>query len=574
MTQPCDLNRRLWRVEDALAAPPQVNRRQFLQRIGLTAAGLTCADFLSYFANFGLPHDRRAFALAADADKAHRDPHFLIYWFVEGGWMGYSMFNPLHTANNVHKRLVNPSHERYRVRQFGQPDYGIYQQGQIQYGYLAEPGKEFFPEMAIISSMHTGRSHSRQRLRAHMGNYTFRPQDDREEDERSVLQAFSEVYGQPYALPHLSWHWWLSDGELNEVQYTGRKGYYHALGPVHAHTIYGGTPSRLKRLLGEIAMASGDVVNGEVQKFLDDPEQFILKDKNIEAVKSYHSARQIYLQLAAAGRRVDRNVVENLFSDPALKEEFEVNKRDELLTYRSVNGNKARTKFSPNVNVQAMMAYELLRAGLSCAFWIETRDVRRFDSHRARGTLWQSGNPVGQTDQTGMMKEDLWNPLKRLVKRLKNTPCGQDGGSLYDRTTIVLTSEFGRSIHGNVDEVLKSDLADNKKEEKINSQDISQHWKVTSAAFLGGKVLGNSQYGGVGTKTLEAIPLLPSGAMDPAFDPNTGELRPGAEKDPKSSIPDHGDIYATALYLAGINPKGKGRNERGPLKYVTNRRWF
>ena len=31
----------------------------------------------------------------------------------------------------------------------------------------------------------------------------------------SVTQAFAEVYGQPYVLPNLAWHWWLSDGELN-----------------------------------------------------------------------------------------------------------------------------------------------------------------------------------------------------------------------------------------------------------------------------------------------------------------------------------------------------------------------
>ena len=62
-------------------------------------------------------------------------------------------------------------------------------------------------------------------------------------------------------LPNLSWHWWLSDGELNEVQYTGRKGYYHALGPVHAHTIYAGTPAKLKKFLVRMQESSGDTVN-------------------------------------------------------------------------------------------------------------------------------------------------------------------------------------------------------------------------------------------------------------------------------------------------------------------------
>ena len=48
-----------------------------------------------------------------------------------------------------------------------------------------------------------------------MGDYKFRQTDERQPDERSVMQAFAEAYGQPYAAPNLSWHWWLSDGELN-----------------------------------------------------------------------------------------------------------------------------------------------------------------------------------------------------------------------------------------------------------------------------------------------------------------------------------------------------------------------
>lgn len=30
----------------------------------------------------------------------------------------------------------------------------------------------------------------------------------------------------------------------------------------------------------------------------------------------------------------------------------------------------------------------------------------------------------------------------------------------------------------------------------------------------------------------------------------------------------HGDVYATALYLAGVDPKGRGWNDRGPLAFV------
>jgi len=235
-----------------------------------------------------------------------------------------------------------------------------------------------------------------------------------------------------------------------------------------------------------------------------------------------------------------------------------------------VNGNKARSKFSPNANVQAMMTYELMRAGLSCAFFIESRDIRRFDTHKNRKALWESDRktPIGQTDQTTMMKQDLWDPLHALVKRLKETPYGDGKTSYYDRTTIVLNSEFGRTIHGGVDEIWKMKIADQEKEKQIDGQDICQHWKVTSCAFLGGKVKGDSQYGQAGEKTLMAVPIMPDGGLDSNYDAVTGELRPDHKKDPKSSIPNHGDVYATALYLAGIDPKGKGRNERGPLTFI------
>ena len=56
--------------------------------------------------------------------------------------------------------------------------------------------------------------------------------------------------------------------------------------------------------------------------------------------------------------------------------------------------------------------------------------------------------------------------------------------------------------------------------------------------------------------------------MDPAFDPVTGELKPGCKPSDKSRIPDHGDVYATALYLSDIDSSGHGRNERPPLTYI------
>jgi hypothetical protein len=66
-----------------------------------------------------------------------------------------------------------------------------------------------------------------------------------------------------------------------------------------------------------------------------------------------------------------------------------------------------------------------------------------------------------------------------------------------------------------------------------------------------------------------AIPLMPDGSMDPAFDPATGDLLPGRTKSDKSQVPNHGDVNATALYLCDIAKKDqKGRNQRAPLPYV------
>ncbi|HYG75528.1 MAG TPA: hypothetical protein VEK08_11045 [Planctomycetota bacterium] len=550
----------------------ELNRRDFLRRVGLTAAGLTAADFLGFFGRKGLADEPKVFKQKAREAAGKAEPRFLIYWFLEGGWEGYDCFNPVVTPNNIFpdNRLPNISDEHYRVLNFGKEGYGIYTHGNIRYGYLAEEGKSLFKDMAVLSSMETGSGHSAERLRCHMGHYKFAQTGDREDDERAVNQAFAEVYGQPYVLPNVAWHFWLSDGELNEVQYTGRKGFYHALGPVHAHTIYAGTPANLSRFLLRMYNTSNDVVNRQVQQFLENANTIATNDQYIEAVKSYNSARQIYENLANKGKTLDRPMLSKLFTDAELKERFRVTPPDELITYRSVNGNKARTKFCPNTNVQAMMTYELMRAGLSCSFFIESRDIRRFDSHFTRGNLWEKDGrtPKGQPDQTKMMSEHMWKPLLTLVDLLKTTEYGNTGKSLFDFTTIVLTSEFGRTIKGDVEAIQQMKISDEDKKKQIDGQDISQHWRVTSAAFLGGKVKGDSQYGRVGEKTLLAIPLMPDGSLDPAYDPVTGELRKDAKKSDKSSIPNHGDVYATALHLADINPKGRGRNERAPLPYI------
>ncbi|MCX6365704.1 MAG: hypothetical protein NTX57_03220 [Armatimonadetes bacterium] len=570
--------------------PWAVTRRDFLRRGATAGLTLGAADFLGYLLKHGDPNQGAALAASLEAKAAEgADPHYLIYWFVEGGWESYDMFSPLDTENNIFPKTRLPfekiSAERYRVLNFNTPGYrvdGIWN-GKINYGYLAEPGKSLFPEMAVLSSMHTGQFHSGERLKAHMGSYDLRLQADRDPDERSVMQAFAEVYGQSYALPNLSWHWWLSDGELNEVQYTGRKGYYHALGPAHAHTIYGGTPANLRDFLLRMQGSASDVVNRQIEKFLDNAHAGLRKDTEMETIKSYNSARQIYAGLSSKGKSLDRGALSRLFTDPTLKEKFKVKPVDELITYRSINGNKARTKFCPATNVQAMMTYELMRENLSCAYFIETRDIRHFDSHHSRKNLWAGDGvtPKGQPDQTTGLKEELWEPLLTLVELLKNTPHKTTGKPIWDYTTVVLTSEFGRSIHGDVDDIIKSNLPMSEKKQKIDGQDISEHWFVTSAAFLGPKVKGGTQWGRVGTKTMQAIPLQPDGSLHPDFDPVTGEGPVGwndktsarynatKEKLYRDAIPNHGDVYATALYLCDIPKRSQtGRNDRNPLAYI------
>ena len=156
------------------AGSSNFSRRGMLRRSTATIAGLTCADFLAYFAAHGMPGEQSANQLAADAERANEDPHFLVYWYLEGGWCGYDMFNPVNTENNVLHRLENISDERYRVLGWGQDDYSIQTHGNIRYGYLAEPGKHLFQDMAVVSSMHTGSGHSRDRLKVHMGSYNFK----------------------------------------------------------------------------------------------------------------------------------------------------------------------------------------------------------------------------------------------------------------------------------------------------------------------------------------------------------------------------------------------------------------
>src|SRR5262249_34330368 len=158
--------------------------------------------------------------------------------------------------------------------------------------------------------------------------------------------------------------------------------------------------------------------------------------------------------------------------DPQLRADFNITAADELTTATSVNGSPARSKQSPNTNVQAMMAYELMVRGLSIGFFLETRQVRGFDTHRSRSDV---RDLQGQEDQLANMDQHLWNPLITLVSKLKSTEYPGSGRALWDFTNIVICSEMGRTFSGNVDSILANSDPDPSKYGAIMAQDVSQH---------------------------------------------------------------------------------------------------
>jgi hypothetical protein len=554
-----------------------MNRRHFLAGAAAGAA-ISTLDWLRFFRAFGVPGTRKELGLAEAAAAEAANPRFLIYWFQEGGWDGYCLFNPVHTPNDATR--VIPAGElrpipswtahRYRPKGYGtsplEPPKTL---GNISYGYLAQDGLELFPDLAVVSSHNGNTFHSGGRWEYHYGKYRASLSGQRQPDERSVMQAFCEAYGTGYLLPHVSWHRWLSDGELSIPSYPEGTGYYEKLGPVHAHTIYGKTPSDMRNRLASLGNVTQNARNGLIRQFTDNLQTNFLAEKNSESVKAFASALTIHRSLTGGGSvNIDPRT---LFTDPTLRSEFGIVPTDETTDSSSINGNPARTKETPNTNVQALMTYELMTKGLSIGFFIENRGLRQFDTHRDRRSIM---NGKGQTDQRAMMRNNLWAPLKTLVAKLKATPYGNTGKSYYDFTTIVLASEMGRTIQGDVEAILaNAGRTDAQKYEEIMAQDCCQHWRVNSVAFLGGSVRGNTQFGRVGSLSLDGIPMMPDGTLDPAYDPDTGLLVPGRTKSPDSFISDAGHVYSTALYLSGLDPAalraaGKGRNERPPMTFI------
>jgi hypothetical protein len=557
-----------------------MKRRSFLAGAAAGAA-ISTLDWLRFFRTAGVPGTPLELGLArAHAAELSATPRFLVYWFQEGGWDGYSMFNPVHTPNDATRTIAsgelypNPgwSQHRYRPTGYGTAPYNPPRTvGNITYGYLAHDGVELFPDMAVLSSHHGNTFHSGGRFDYHYGKYSHKGLSaQRLPEERTVLQAFAEAYGADKLMPHVSWHRWLSDGELDPTKYPEGTGYYEKLGPAYAHTVYGRTPAAMRARLSLLGNVADAARASRIRQFVDNLHSNFLSDKQGESVKAFAAAVDIHRSLTTSGALPINP--QTLFTNSALREEFGVRTMDEETSFQSVNGNPARSKESPNTNVQAMMAWELMQAGLSIGFHIECRNVREFDTHLGRDPVMKN---KGQPEQSARMRANLWNPLKAFVRKLKTTEVpGVTGKSYWDFTTIVLCSEMGRTLRGDVDSILAStSMSSSEKYAAIMDQDVSQHWRVNSAAFLGGTVRGNTQWGRVGTVSEEAIPLMPDGTLDPAYDATTGLLKSGATKSTSSVVPDAGHLYSTALHLSGLDAgalraAGKGKNDRPALRFI------
>lgn len=549
-----------------------MRRRSFLRNGAAALGAISVAEWLGFFRKHGVPGTQKDWGIAKARAQSEEDDRYLVYWFVEGGWDSYSMLSPVHTVNhsslNIPANTLNPtppwSDQIYRVQDYGTAPYGVPSVVDgIEHGFLAVDGRPLFPDMAVVSSVRGNLFHSGGRWDMHYGSYSHSLPDFREEDERTVMQAFAEEKGASFLLPNISWHRWLSDGELDFGQYPEGTGFYEKLGPAYAHTIYGRTPRDLKQRL----VATGDVATqarrAKIRTYTDSVRERFLRDRDGASVRAFASAVEIHKQLAERGGTFD---VATLFEDPALETAFGMQTGDELTTATVVNGNPARSKECPHIRVQAMMAYELMRAKISCALWLETRDVRLFDSHRSRRSVLDNDT---NSDQLDLCREEIWNPLISFVGMLKNTEMpGAPGVTMYDRTTIVLCSEMGRTIQGDVDAILASADSVDAKYQQILDQDVCQHWDVSSCAFLGGTVQGARQYGRVGASTLASIPIMPDGSLDPAFDAQTGALRSGQQQSGESFLVEPGHIYSTALELSGVAPAGKGRNTKPPLGFI------
>ena len=80
---------------------------------------------------------------------------------------------------------------------------------------------------------------------------------------------------------------------------------------------------------------------------------------------------------------------------------------------------------------------------------------------------------------------------------------------------------------------------------------------------------GGTQFGWVGQKTMQPIPIHPeTGDLDPRYDRDGNFVDGYNQQSPGFIMPNHGHIYSTALKLAGVNPAVAGQNESPHLPFI------
>ena len=265
-----------------------------------------------------------------------------------------------------------------------------------------------------------------------------------------------------------------------------------------------------------------------------------------------------------------------MFTDPALRSEFNIQPSDET-TSAAVGQRQSRRarRRRPNTNVQAMMAYELMTKGLSIGFWIESRDMRGFDTPpRPRRVPVQQ--PGARRTSCRQMRKDLW--ISAADARRRSSRPRQYGDDrqvvlgLHHHRPRLGDGADDRRRRGSDPPVGRPTDAD--KYSEIMDQDVCQHWQVSSVAFLGGTVQGNRQWGRVGTHDARGHPPHARRHARPGVRPGDGRAegrdRPRART---ASSPTAGHVYATALYLSGLDPdalraQGKGKNASPAMRFI------
>ncbi len=117
-------------------------------------------------------------------------------------------------------------------------------------------------------------------------------------------------------------------------------------------------PKFTRNLIRQTLAMRNDPRNHAVQRFLEQSRRNVLADRNSPELKSLASALDVYKRLIEGSP--ERIETKTLFLDAALREEFDVTPADEEVHFELINQTFPRSKYTPNINVQAMMMFEML----------------------------------------------------------------------------------------------------------------------------------------------------------------------------------------------------------------------